>query len=81
MIGRKNLMLERAKTILLLYYQLVQATDPDTADATTLVEEMQAPTAPHANCARSFARLFRSDRDRATEVAERIRGFLGGRSL
>ena len=33
------------------------------------------------NCARSFARLFRSDRARATEVAERIRTFLQSRSL
>ena len=80
-IGRKNLMLDRAKTILLLYYQLVQATDPETADAAALVEEMLAPTAAHANCARSFARLFHSDRTRATEVAERTRGFLQGRSL
>ena len=80
-IGRKNLMLERAMIVRLLYDELIQATDQESADAAALVEEMLAPTALHANCSRSFARLFRSDRDRATEVAERVRGFLQGRSL
>lgn len=80
-IGRKNLMLERAKTVLLLHYQLVQAEEHEDAAAARLVEEMLGAAAPHASCARSFARLFRSDRPRATEVAESLRTFLQSRSL
>ncbi len=79
--GRKNLMLERARTVLLLYYQLVQAEEYEDAAAARLVEEMLGATAPHASCARSFARLFRSDRARATEVADNLRTFLLSRSL
>ena len=80
-IGRKNLMLERAMIVRLLYDELIQATDQGNTNAAALVEEMQAPTALHANCARSFARLFRSDRARATEIAESLRRFLQSRSL
>ena len=80
-IRRKNLMLERAMIVRLLYYELIQVTDQGNRNAAALVDEMQAPTAPHANCARSFARLFHSDRARATVVAESLRTFLQSRSL
>ena len=80
-IGRKNLMLDRAFRILLLYYQLVQVEEHEDAAAARLVDEMLGATAPHANCARSFARLFGSDRTRATEVAENVHTFLQSRSL
>ena len=65
-IGRKNLMLDRARTILLclLYYELVRVEDQwDANNAPHFIDELLAPTARHANCARSFVRLFRSNRD------------------
>ena len=80
-IGRKNLMRERAMTILLLYSQLVHIEEREDTAAARLVDRMLASTASHANCARSFARVFRGDRTRATEIAERVRTFLNSGSL
>ena len=80
-IGRKNLMLDRARTILLLYYELVRVEDQWDANTAAFVDELLAPTARHANCARSFVRLFRSNRTQAIEVADRVKRFLLSRSL
>ena len=77
--ARKNLMKERAQVILALHAMLVKAERGDT-DAGAVVDTMLAPTAPHANCARSFDRLFHSDRPRADEVHHTVVRFLSSLS-
>ena len=76
---RKNLMKERAARIVLLHIQLKAEYDGDER-AGTRVDALTAPSAPHANCARSFVRLFRSDRVRADRVADRAWEFLESQS-
>ena len=78
-IARKDLMRERAQIVLLLHSRLEKADDEGDPDAN--IAAMVAPTAPHANCARSFHRLFRADRARANEVAEDAWKFLQSGSL
>lgn len=71
-------MKERAQVILALHAMLVKAERGDT-DAGAVVDTMLAPTAPHANCARSFDRLFHADRPRADEVHHTVVRFLSDR--
>ncbi len=65
---RKNLLLERARVITLLYDKLVAS---DSGDAETaqragqFIAALTNPKAPHTNCARSFLRLYRADRNEA----------------
>ena len=77
-IARKNLMKERAHIVCLLHPFLVRAEERGGAGAepAAFVETMLASTSPHANCARSFARLFRSDPAQAAEVAGLAATFL-----
>ena len=77
-IARKNLMKERAHIVSLLHTFLVRAEDrrSTAAEPAALVETMLASTSPHTNCARSFARLFRSDPAQAAEVAGLAETFL-----
>ena len=76
-IARKNLMKERARIVSLLHTFLARADERgSTAAESALVETMLAPTSPHTNCARSFARLFRSDPAQAAEVAGLAETFL-----
>ena len=77
-IARKNLMKERALVVLSLHAFLVRAGGPEdaAAESAELVEKMLEPTSPHTNCARSFARLFRSDPALAAEVASDAGTFL-----
>ena len=77
--ARKNLMKERAQVILALHAMLVEAERGD-AEARVVVDTMLAPTAPHANCARSFDRLFLSDRPRADEIHHTVVKFLASLS-
>ena len=72
-----NLMKERAERIVLLHTQL---TADSGGRAGTRVDALTSPSAPHANCARSFVRLFRSDRVRADRVADMAWAFLESRS-
>ena len=78
MIGRKNLTWTERR--LLLYYELVRVEDQWDANTAAFVDELLAPTARH-DCARSFVRLFRSNRTQAIEVADRVKKFLLSRSL
>ena len=75
-VARKNLMRERAQAIVLLHHWLARAEDEGDPDAAAQVERMVASTASHANCARSFRRLFRSDRTHAREIADDAEKFL-----
>ena len=77
-IARKNLMRERAWVVLSLHALVMQAGEQgdEAAGSAALVEKMLEPTSPHTNCARSFARLFRSDPAQAAEVAELAGKFL-----
>lgn len=64
---RKSLFRERALVLQALYPQLEKAA-AGVAKAAKLASAFLSPTAPHANCARSFKRLFDSDRDEAKSV-------------
>ena len=77
---RKDLIRQRAEKIVLLHFMLAKAEDDGDERAGTLVGPMLASNAPHANCARSFARLFRSDRIRADKVADMASKFFKSRS-
>ena len=57
-LGRKNLMRERATAIFVLNHWLTKVADKGDPGAAAQVARMIAPTASHANCARSFERLF-----------------------
>lgn len=60
-VGRKNLVLDRARIISALYPQLrTLAVGPleDRPAAAAMVRAYTSPKAPHANCARSFKRLY-----------------------
>ena len=77
--ARKNLMKERARVILLLHAMLSKTEQGDVR-AAALVDAMLAPTAPHANCARSFSRLFHSNRHEANDVLSDVERFLASGS-
>ena len=66
---RKQLMKERAVLIVCLYPQLQKAQHSTEEEARTFVDRSCEETEPHANCARSFVRLFRSDQAAADGVA------------
>jgi hypothetical protein len=72
---RKNLLRERAVIIIALHPQLEKLADGATANVKTeaqkVVDGFTAPTAPHTNCARSFNKLFKSDRAEAKAVFDR----------
>lgn len=80
-IARKDVMRERALVLCLLHRWLVKATDEGDPVAAAQVDGMVAPTAAQASCARSFDRLFRSDRTRARELADEAAKFLLSKSL
>ena len=77
-IARKNLLKERAWVVLSLHAFLVGSGERGDAAAESAahVEKMLEPTSPHTNCARSFARLFRSDPDQAADVARLVGKFV-----
>ncbi len=72
--GRKNLMRERALLIVALHPQLERsrhdASAARRAAAKDNVQGFQQPHIPHANCARSFVRLFHADPAQAEAVFE-----------
>ncbi len=63
-LTRKSLIRDRARSILALYPQLEKAA-AGIARAADVASTFLRPTAPHANCARSFKRLFDRNRDEA----------------
>ena len=78
---RKNLLRERAIVIVVLRSKLAETTDQHNAAARALAGSLLVSSSPHANCARSFARLFREERTEADAVAEEAENFLLSRSL
>jgi hypothetical protein len=74
-LGRKNLVRERAVIITALYPQLERAVNASTEDrrqkARDLVAGFTSAMAPHANCARSLKRLFEEDPAEAEAVFEK----------
>jgi hypothetical protein len=67
---RSDLFLERAQIIVSMKPHLEDANDQnaaaaDRAAAQARVERFKSAKSPHANCARSFERLFKNDRARA----------------
>ena len=75
-IGRKNLMRERAQVIFVLHAMLERAKDEGHAAAADHVSKMVASSAVHANFARSFRRLFDQDRIEAEKVADDVEQFI-----
>ena len=73
--ARKNLVRERAVIIVALFPQLEKLADaaPGGADpqAQQLVDGFTSPTSAHTNCARSYKRLFKSDRVEAKAIFDR----------
>ena len=78
--GRKNLFIDRSYLIVVLHAQLTKVHDDDCAETRRLIEAMTSATSRHANCARSFVRLFQSDRATADEVAQWALDFVSSRS-
>lgn len=72
-------MKERAEGIVLLHSQLKAEYDGDERAGTHIVT-LTSPSTPHANCARSFVRLFHFDQARADRVADMAWAFLESRS-
>jgi hypothetical protein len=70
-VGRKNLVRERAMVIIALYPQLENQATGTAAEkiaAGLIIDGYTKAHAAHANCARSFVRLFRSKPAEAKEV-------------
>ena len=74
---RKGLLLDRARAIEKLYIALDSASPEAAAVATRLAT---SPDEPHANCLRSFERLWRRRPQAARALYEPIRKLLGGTS-
>ena len=73
--GRRNLFWERAVIIVLLYVKLRTA-----AGDAAFVDTLTSSSAPHANCARSFVRLFEADSAKAARVAKAAHDFVTSKS-
>lgn len=74
-VNRKNLIRERASIIVALFPYLEKLADGAIGQARLvaqgIVSGFTSDRSAHANCARSFRRLFQSDRAEATAVFER----------
>ena len=75
---RKNLIRERASVIVALLPQLAKArgNGPDATNARSLVSGFTADSSPHANCARSFARLYKSNPTEAIAIEAKATKYL-----
>jgi hypothetical protein len=68
---RDTLLRQRARVIISAWLALEKLRiDASDAVAEAEVQELESPATPHANCARSFIRTYRSDRALAKEYAE-----------
>jgi hypothetical protein len=69
---RKNLLVERARVLVGLYPSLEvlagAAKRADKLEAQEVVDAATSAAAPHANCARSFRKLYARDADEAREL-------------
>ena len=76
--GRKNLIRERAFIIVAMLPQLEKAkgTGPAASKARGLIDAYLAGTAPHANCSRSFLRLWQTNPAEAERVADRAANYV-----
>lgn len=82
---RSDLFLERARIIASMYPLLEDANDPQLpADrrsrARDLVERYKSSRSAHANCARSFEKLFMEDRAKANECYEAADAYWASKS-
>ena len=79
--GRKNLFRERAQIIALMFPQMEIAATPGgpaarVARAQKVITAAIASTAPHANCARSFKRLFEDSPGEAEQIFDAAADFV-----
>lgn len=83
-VGRENLILERAHVIASLCGDLEVLADGGSAArverARALAASRTSPYSPHTNCARSFQALFQSDRAAAEALANAAARFLASKS-
>jgi len=72
--GRKELIKDRGEAIEMLYWNLREVADggPRIGPATQNINRLLRDSQPHANCLRSFKRLFDHDRPKADKVVEDI---------
>ncbi len=83
-IRRKNLFRERACIVIALFPQLEKLFSPakffddEVVEAGKIVNAYTSENAPHTNCARSFKRLFESERQEAREIFEKAVLFISG---
>ncbi len=82
-VARKNLFRERAQIIITLAMLLdilnnTSATDAKKQRAQKLIAGYTDQNAPHTNCARSFARLYNSNREAAEKIAENAEQYVTG---
>lgn len=77
-LKRKNLMLERAQMLIALLPQLEKRSGQghDAEKAGKLIQAYTASIAPHANCARSFKRLFETAPDKARAIWDKAVDFV-----
>lgn len=78
--ARHNLHRDRALVLVALHAQLGKArgTGRVATTAKRLITGFTASSAPHANCARSFVRLFESKPEEARRIADDAANFLAG---
>jgi hypothetical protein len=71
---------ERAEKICHLFMALEKihkcSDDSDLDLAQLAISHLTSEKSPHANCTRSFKRLYENDRDRALKIKERIKKYL-----
>jgi hypothetical protein len=79
-IMRKNLIAERARLIcaLLPLCKAASKNGPSAIKAKKLLIAYTEDTTPHANCARSFVKLFQSDAQEACDVESKAAQFITG---
>ena len=81
---RKNLVLERARTIITLFPFLKtlkgRASAATKTEAREIIGLFTSPKAPHTNCARCFERLFQSQPQQAKQVFDDARNLIRSNS-
>lgn len=76
---RDSLLEQRARVVMETWNALRGARELRDPIATRYLRNINQPSFPHANCARSFVRIFNSDRDLAEVYAEKAAEYLSSK--